>query len=272
MIRQDDMLSHPVTGPRSESSLEDLLRDAAAFEADADVSEGLAHRALVRQITAQQERGRRSSKSARRPRGTVWLGGLSAGTLIGGAVAALALLLVQGGPDAPTPKTVQTRMLQGATRVAPAPEDPVAIVATSETEVARLPMGESPRPVVLQNQSRRAVRTLVQPRQIRFASSRRSESVRRGWSPAKPPILLNSVKPARAASAADEPLVAQWRTETVDETEYQLVTTAYVATPQSGDDKTSGTGGGNDVVITPVQIRIDLEPTNVAMTDSNPSH
>ena len=230
--------SAPTPTPTGPPSLEDLLRDAAAFAETEEVPEGLAFRALSRQIAAQDARKRRlPAPAGQRSRVVLWLGGLSAGTLAGASAAVLLMAHVNGNSFRIPPTALPVPVSAASTH------EPEKEAETSPTTPIR-----HPEIAVAENQKA----------PVKLAAAKTADCVpTRSIAREKRSLLDTRIddkpctprRPAPRESA--EPSAAQWKTETVDETAYQLVTTAYVADSESGSDKK----------LTPVQMQICLEPT-----------
>lgn len=218
--------------------LEDILRDAACFARDEEVPTGLAHRALVHQIAAQDRNNRLPARVQNKGRSVaLWLGGLSASTTAGALAAFLILVRFSAGVStvSETPALKSLVPEQSVVRVAkngvasPAFHAPVPYTRESSPTLASPPLPK-----------RRTRIREISPRRIARSA----------------PTVRNTAPAAEKSSAS---AVAPWQTEMVEETAYQLVTTAYVESPESHKS------GSDHDTLTPVQMRIGLEPTETAM-------
>ena len=244
--------SAPTPAPMGPQSLEDLLRDAATFAETENAPEGLAFRALSRQIAAQNARERCLPGAAgRKSRVVLWLGGLSAGTLAGASAAALLIAHLNGNSFRIPPETLPAPIAAASADASQA--SGAMPVRRPERAIA----GTEKSPVKLA-----AARTadFVPRRPIAGAGERARPKQITKWerNPPAGPQAVHRPHETRRPKNPDttEPAAAQWKTETVDETVYQLVTTAYVADTESGSDSVSG-----DEKLMPVQMQICFEPT-----------
>jgi hypothetical protein len=259
VVRRDDPAASP--DPAGGASLVDILRDAACFAAHDEVPAGLVHRALAREI-AKQSRRERGSSDRRNPRRNfaIWLGGLSAGTVAGASAAVLVLAHLNSGGLQVTPAT---------TVVSEAPEISAPISLASPDD------GEVP-PAVREHPLPRPRMVSVTPVAMASVKLPRVKPQFTAKSHAEPRKTLKPLRVARGnrpslnqttrshggirhASAPsrepDAPPVTHWKTEPFEETEYQLVTTAYVPSPGSGSYPVRS----DHIQLTPVRMRASFE-------------
>ena len=234
VMHRDSSAPTPAPAPTGPQSLEHLLRDSATFTETENAPEGLAYRALSRQIAAQDARERRLPTSAgRKSRVALWLGGLSAGTIAGASAAVLLMAHVSGNGFPVTPEALPTPILtasaneSGSLRTTPVNRPKSAV---AETEKSALKSAVA----------RTADFVPVHP--IAGTGERaRPEQTAKGRRGTAGPQAAHRPRETRRPESPDttEPATAQWKTETINETAYQLDTTAYVAEAEIGSDSNS---------------------------------
>ncbi len=249
-------LPHPIRS----AALEDILRDAACLATEDEAPQGLAYRALARQIAAQEARKNQpSGRAKRKPIVGLWFRGLSAGTLTGAAAAILAIAYLNGNafrisPEAallPTlpsqeigTKPVTVDEIPSRTEGLPGPQRPIAIAAASLVTAGKESAPEIRLPAHLSSERETPSRSAGwnRPREQNLLPMPRPRSS----------VASNTSSPARANAA---PPVAQWKTEPFEQTEVQLVTAAYTPEPASG-----GYASGSDhIQLTPLKMRASFE-------------
>lgn len=255
--------------PNRSAVLEDILRDAAYCASEEEVPTGLAYRALARRIAAQAGKKSLPSAHANRKQGVVlWFGGLSAGTLVGASAAILIMAQLNGKDFRASRETASL----------PAPEARLARAQAERTNAA-LPEEEA--------QSRPPLLTVAASTphlvdreafgEVRSSAPRVPERREMRYSPrGNRPSTLAPFRTARSPRAAHRrtyppvgertaPPVARWKTETFEETEYQLVTVAYTPTPASGGYQT----GNDHIQLTPIRMRTSFNSADDPMTGSS---
>jgi hypothetical protein len=265
VVRRDDPAASP--NPASKASLEDILRDAACFAAHDEVPTGLAHRALAREIAKQSGQERRSL-DRRNPRRTfaIWLGGLSAGTVAGASAAVLILahLNSSGFQLTPTP-TVDSEAAETSASISLAssssveiptavrehPLPPPRMMTVTPAAMASVKLPEVKPRFAAKAHAEPKVRLPLKP--MRVARGKDTLSTRTALSPKEMRHASSSSK------EADAPPVTHWKTEPFEETEYQLVTTAYVPSPGSGSYPVRN----DHIQLTPVRMRASFETAGV---------
>jgi hypothetical protein len=257
VVRREKPASPP--RPSHLASVEDLLRDAACFASQEEVPAGLAHRALARQIAQQSNAEQPLSERPNRKRGiALWLGGLSAGTLTGASAAVLILAHLNGNilPVTPESTALSTPTILES-QFTPLPLTNALLVEHDQPEV-------KPRKLALETAATKLPTAQFKPVSAGRIAHRETPSVRP--SRVKQPsenrtprtfLAAHTVTPPEKSDA--QPKTA-WKTEPFEETEYQLVTTAYVTPPQTIGNSEEPSGA-----LTPVQMRIGLEPKETSM-------
>jgi hypothetical protein len=248
--------------------VEDILRDAACFAAHDEVPTGLAHRALAREIALQTRQEFRPSRPDRKRTMAIWLGGLSAGTVAGASAAVLVLAHLNGNAFQIAPEVVLSEptvpetpgALSGYAALPPAVrEQPLPRprkTAVKPAAVTSIAMTSMQMPSAKYRASAPQIaEPKVQPRPIRVARVKEQQPIKTARLPRVTP-RISSPSGERAAGAS-----SHWKTETFEETEYQLVTTAYVPSPGSGSYPIRN----DHIQLTPVRMRTGPEPTG---TDS----
>ncbi|MES2462488.1 MAG: hypothetical protein V4671_18045 [Armatimonadota bacterium] len=250
-------------------SLEDVLRDAACFANDEAAPNGLAYRALAQEIAAQNRRGlpQVEQHPVKKRRAALWLGGLSAGTLAGASAALIIVTHLNGSllslapeaaiinESAPTESAPTVSRVVGLPPVAEA----TPVSRPQKTTVASASMTAIKRPIVVPRQSSHRLQpiTFAEPKEIRTAARtsrpRSRAALRLSHST---PVARHTATPARESVATP---VARWKTEPFEDTEYQLVTTAYAPSPGSGNYPSRP----DHFQLTPVRMRGSSEPTTM---------
>ncbi len=249
---------HPADSPQPVRSavLEDILRDAACFASEDEAPQGLAYRALARQIATQNADGNLLPVRASRKRSVVlWFGGLSAGTLTGAAAAILAIAHLNGSAFQITPETAAL----------PMPNVQLNGTKSPVSDAGRTSLKNIPSPLqrtvvaAVPTTSRQTVPAPERRLAEREISSRTIGGFRRKETAplAAPRSRSIASHTSSTATASADSAVARWKTEPFEETEYQLVTAAYAPEPASG-----GYAGGSDhLPLTPLKMQASYDPS-----------